>query len=73
MKVPFKPRNPLPHNVQKYRDKFGHLPSIEAFKFLTSEQLDEVARTALEEDEPVAEWRDRPKLKTGTVLDKLYS
>ena len=73
MKVEFKPRSPLTPNVQKYLDRFGHLPSIEAAKFLTPEQVDDRAKRALDEGKPIPEWRDRPKLKTGTVLDLLYS
>jgi len=68
----FKPVNPLTINVRRYRDKFGHLPSIEAAKFLTPDEIDDLAKNALEEGEPIAEWRDRPKLKTGTTLDLLY-
>ena len=64
--------NLLTINVRRYRDKFGHLPSIEAAKFLTSEQVDELAKTALEKDEPIPEWRDRATTETGTLLDKLY-
>ena len=37
MQVTFKARNPLPTNVQKYIDKFGHLQPIEAMKYLKLE------------------------------------
>ena len=73
MKYEFKPRNPLTPNVKEYLDRFAHLPSIEASKFLTPQQIDDLAREALEKGEPIAEWRDRHLLKTGTILDKLYS
>ena len=72
MKVTFKPRNPLQPNVKRYLDRFGHLPSTEAMKFLTSENLDSIAKKALEENQPVPEWRDRETTKTGTRLDDLY-
>jgi len=72
MKVKLKPKNPLPPNVQKYVDHFGHLPSMEAFKFLTPQKMDDIAAKALEEGQPIPEWRDRASIKTGTILDKLY-
>ena len=72
MKFELKPKNPLPPNVQKYVDHFGHLPSMEAFKFLTPQQMDDIAAKALEEGQPIPEWRDRATMKTDTILDKLY-
>ena len=71
MKVELK-RKPLPTNVQKYVDRFGHLPSMESFKFLTPQQMDDIAAKALEEGQPIPEWRDRATMKTDTILDKLY-
>ena len=73
MRVKLTPRNPLTPNVQKYLDEFGHLPSIEAFKFLDSEQMDKLAREAVEKKEPIPEWRDRPRLITDTTLDDFYA
>jgi hypothetical protein len=72
MQVTLKPKNPLPPNVQKYRDKFGHLPSIEAMRYLTSENLDSIAKKAVEDNQPIPEWRDRATTKTGTMMDELY-
>ena len=72
MKFEFKPKNPLSPNVQKYVDHFGHLPSMESFKFLTPQQMDDIAAKAIEEGQPIPEWRDRASIKTGTILDKLY-
>jgi len=72
MQVTLKPRTPLPPNVQKYREIFGHLPSIESMKYLTAENLDSIAKKALEENQPVPEWRDRETTKTGTSMDDLY-
>lgn len=69
----FKPVNPISPKVREYLDQFGHLPSIEAAKFLTPDQIDSLAKEALEKGEPIAEWRDRPNQKTGTLLDDLYS
>jgi hypothetical protein len=73
MQVTLKPRNPLPPNVQKYLETFGHLPSIESMKYLTPENLDPIAKKALDKGEPIPEWRDRETTKTGTRLDDLYS
>ena len=72
MKVTLKPRNPLSPNVQKYRDKFGRLPSMEVLKHLTSESVDSIAKEAVEEDEPIPEWRNRDGIETGTILDDFY-
>ena len=72
MQVTLKPKNPLPPNVQKYRDKFGHLPSIEAMRYLTSENLEKKKKKAVEDNQPIPEWRDRATTKTGTMMDELY-
>jgi len=34
--------------------------------------MDDIAAKALEEGQPIPEWRDRASIKTGTKLDKLY-
>ena len=72
MQVTLKARTPLTENVQKYKETFGHLPSMEAMKHLTPENLDEVARKAVEDNQPIPEWRDRAITKTGTRMDDLY-
>jgi len=72
MQVTLKARTPLTENVQKYKEAFGHLPSMEAMKHLTPENLDEVARKAVEDNQPIPEWRDRAITKTGTRMDDLY-
>ena len=72
MKFEFKPKNPLPPNVQKYVDYFGHIPSMESFKFLTPQQTDDIAAKALEEGQPIPEWRDRATMRAGTISDRLY-
>ena len=72
MQVTLKARTPLTENVQKYKATFGHLPSMEAMKHLTPENLDEVARKAVEDNQPIPEWRDRAITKTGTRMDDLY-
>jgi len=41
-------------------------------KYLTAENLDSIAKKALEENQPVPEWRDRETTKTGTSMDDLY-
>ena len=72
MQVTLKARTPLPENVQKYKETFGHLPSIEAMKHLTPENLDAIAKKAVDIGEPIPEWRDRATTRTGTVMDELY-
>ena len=72
MQVTLKARTPLTENVQKYKETFGHLPSIEAMKHLTPENLDAIAKKAVDKQEPIPEWRDRAITKTGTRLDELY-
>ena len=58
--------------VQRYREKFGHGPAIEAYKFLSAEEIDRIANEALQVGKPYQQWRDRPKTKTGTNLDGVY-
>ena len=68
--IPLK-RNESPA-VQRYREKFGHGPAIEAYKFLSAEEVDRIASEALQAGKPYQQWRDRPKTKTGTHLDGAY-
>ena len=72
MQVTLKPRTPLPKHVLMYKEQFGHLPSIEAMKHLTPENLDSIAKKAVEDNQPILEWRDRATTKTGTRMDDLY-
>ena len=72
MQVTLKPRTPLPKHVLMYIEKFGHLPSIEAMKHLTPENLDSIAKKAVEDNQPIPEWRDRATTKAGTMMDDLY-
>mgnify|MGYP001162827275 CR=1 FL=1 len=65
-------RRPQMPQVQAYIDKFGHGPAVEAYKFLTSEEIEAEAAGAIERGEPIASWRDRHKIKTGTTLDGWY-
>ena len=58
--------------VEEYIALFGHRPAIEAYKFLSEEEREKKAADALERGEPVISWRDRHKVKTGTLLDDLY-
>jgi hypothetical protein len=62
----------LSPTLQEYKLTFGHEPSIEAEKYLTQEELDSLAREALDKGSPIPEWRDRFKTKTGSTLDLLY-
>ena len=58
--------------VQAYAEKFGHLPAIEAYKFLSMEELEDQAARAIEKGEPIADWRDRSRSRTGSSLDGFY-
>ena len=72
MRVTLKAKTPLPKYVLLYKKKFGHLPSIEAMKHLRPENLDAIAKKAVEDNQPIPEWRDRAITKTGTRMDDLY-
>jgi hypothetical protein len=71
MQVTLKAKTPLPKHVLIYNQTFGHLPSMEAMKHLTLENLDSIAKKAVEDNQPVLEWRDRATTKTGTRMDDL--
>ena len=58
--------------VEQYIARFGHRPAIEAYKFLSEEEREKKAADALERGKPIVSWRDRHKVKTGTLLDDLY-
>ena len=58
--------------VEEYIARFGHRPAIEAYKFLSEEEREKKAADALELGEAIVSWRDRHKVKTGTLLDDLY-
>ena len=62
----------LSPSVQAYLDLFGHEPAAEVEKYLTPIELDRQAQEAVDKGEPIPEWRDRAKTKTGTLLDELY-
>ena len=72
-KFVLKPKNPLPGKVAQYLDRFGHLPSVEAFKFLSNEKLNALTEEALESGEPVEEWKNRKNVRYGTSEDDFYS
>lgn len=63
----------FPPNLQKYIDTFGHLPSREAQKFKTLDELDKLAELALRRGKPIRNWENRKYVKTGTLLDAYYS
>lgn len=63
----------FPPNLQKYIDTFGHLPSKEAQKFKTLEELDKLAELALRRGKPIRNWENRKHVKTGTLLDAHYT
>lgn len=58
--------------VMQYRETFGHGPAIEAYKFLSQEEVDKIAEEAVSEGKPYAQWRDRRETETGTHLDGVY-
>ena len=68
--IPLK-RNESPA-VEEYRQKFGHGPAIEAYKFLSAQEIDRIADDADQAGKPYQPWRDRRKTKTGTHLDGAY-
>ena len=59
-------------NVLEYKKRFGHLPAIEAMKWMKPEELERVAGEALKADKPIKEWQERPNIKLGSVLDEMY-
>ncbi|NCF32528.1 MAG: hypothetical protein GWP50_03035 [Proteobacteria bacterium] len=67
----FSPSTQMPA-VQAYAEKYGHLPSVEAFKFLSTDELEEQTARAIAEREPIADWRYRSRLRTGSSLDGWY-
>jgi hypothetical protein len=58
--------------VQAYAEKYGHLPAVEAYKFLSAEEIEEQAARAIQKGEPIADWRDRSRFRTGSSLDGWY-
>lgn len=62
-------KNTMLKNVQAYSDKFGHMPAPEAFKFLSSKEIEHQAAEAIAKNEPVSDWACRSKTKLGTSLD----
>jgi hypothetical protein len=58
--------------VKAYAEKFGHFPAVEAYKFLSMEELEDQAERAIEKGEPIAYWRDRSRSRTGSSLDGFY-
>lgn len=66
--------SPSSHNtaVKAYAEKFGHFPAVEAYKFLSMEELEDQAERAIEKGEPIAYWRDRSQSRTGSSLDGFY-
>lgn len=70
-KLTFGPPKLTP-NLKKYEEKFGHLPSPEALKFRSKEELEEMAEVALMRNKPVRDWQNRPNLNLESRLDDLY-
>ena len=58
--------------ITKYRQAFDHGPSMEAYKFMSAEDLDKKALNAVSLGKPVEGWKNRHKTPTGTILDQAY-
>ena len=58
--------------IKKYRQTFHHGPSLEAFKIMPAEDLDNKALNAVSIGKPVEDWKIRHKTPTGTILDQAY-
>ena len=58
--------------IEKYRQTFDHGPSMEAYKFMSAEDLDKKALDAVSIGKPVEDWKNRHKTPTGTILDQAY-
>lgn len=69
--ITIKPPKDAP-NVLEYKKRFGHLPSIEARKWMKHEELERVAGEALKANKPIKEWEERPNIKLDSVLDEMY-
>ena len=65
-------RIPTPPNLKAYQARFGHRQSPEASRAYSRSQLDEMAKAALEANEPIPQWRDRSKMKLDNVNDQQY-
>jgi hypothetical protein len=66
------PAPQTPPNLKAYQDKFGHRQSPESSRAFSLQQLDAIAKQALEANEPISEWRDRSKMELGNVNDAMY-
>ncbi len=60
-------------SVKAYQAKFGHLPAPEAYKFLSTEELERQAAEAISRGEPMKEWAARSQNRFGTPLDGFFS
>ena len=45
---------------------------MEAYKFMSAEDLDKKALNAVSTGKPVEDWKNRHKTPTGTILDQAY-
>ena len=66
------PAPQTPSNLKAYQEKFGHRQSPESSRAFSLQQLDAIAKQALEANEPIPEWRDRSKMELGNVNDAMY-
>jgi len=58
--------------ITKYRQAFDHGPSMEAYKFMSAEDLDKKALNTVAIGTPVEDRKIRHKIPTGTILDQAY-
>ena len=58
--------------IEKYRQTFDHGPSMEAYKFMSAEDLDKKALNTVAIGTPVEDRKIRHKTPTGTILDQAY-
>ena len=58
--------------LEAYEKKFDHIPSPEALSDFSIAELDQIAEKAIRRNEPVREWLERPQIRYGTTIDRLY-
>jgi len=66
------PAPQTPPNLKAYQEKFGHRQSPESSRAFSLQQLDAIAKQALEANQPIPEWRDRSKMVLDNVNDAMY-
>ena len=62
----------MPPNLKAYQERFGHSQSPEASRSYSLNQLDQMAKEAIERGVPIPAWRDRHKTRLGNSNDQRY-